>query len=226
MLRVVFIALILFCLNKATYAMDNDNLIVPGERVGLVNKNSTEAELLRVLPRKQVERTVYYEGEGGYRCASKLFPNTNKEMIIVWQSDTEEIAELSNSKTDKQITQENCIKKPSFRNPEFIMLQGKTLWKTKENITVGMDLATIENITKSPVSFNICGCDIDGNIYQGLLNKMSGHLDDQNNPNISDIYYNSDSDKKNKDIISSDKLSKEQKHKIFLDKIYVVFSEK
>ncbi len=61
-----------------------DRLIVPGERIGFITKNTTEAELQQLLPKEQIERSAYYEGEGSYRCATKLFAKTAKEMTIVW----------------------------------------------------------------------------------------------------------------------------------------------
>ena len=94
----------------------DDNLIIPGERVDMITKDTTEAELIAKLGKGNVRRVVDDTwGDGERRCVTWVFPNQDKELVIFWkewQSDYMNESEIK-----------SCFMVPAFQKIESIMLQ-------------------------------------------------------------------------------------------------------
>ena len=120
------IALLLsLVLNENTKA--NNRLIIPNEKFGEITANSSERGLILLYGRSNVLKDSVSLGEGIYEKGTKIFPNTNDEITITWKD------------------------KKNKKNPQFIELRGeKSNWKTKEGITLGTSLKTLEIFNGSP----------------------------------------------------------------------------
>lgn len=163
---VAFIVLSLcsFVSAKAADSLD-DNLIIPGERVGFLTKDITEEKLKALLPANQMKRVLYDVGEGEYHCATEIFPNSQKTVVIIWSSDKT----LYEPYKDAEQSQKQCDAVPALTEPKFVEIDsGSTFWKTREGIGIGMNLEELESAHKAPITFSICECDFFGNVINGL----------------------------------------------------------
>jgi hypothetical protein len=84
--------------NKATEAYDR--LIVPGERVGPIKADDSEATIIAKIGGEQVERGDFMLGEGESIRVTYLFPSTENELILLWdQEDFKTLREIRIRKT-------------------------------------------------------------------------------------------------------------------------------
>lgn len=127
-------------------AAQKDFVIVPGERVGLIRANTTEAEVEQYYGVDNIKIQEVPIAEGDVREGVLLFPGTKNELEIVW-----DIA-------------------ANFGQPDFIRIsQDDTDWKTQEGITVGTTLEALEKINGKPFKFYGFGWD-----YGGLVTNWNG----------------------------------------------------
>ncbi len=123
-----------------------DFVIVPGERVGLIRANTTEAEAEQYYGIDNIKMQEVPIAEGDAREGVLIFPGTKNELEIVW-----DIA-------------------ANFGQPDFIRIsQDDTDWKTQEGITVGTTLEALEKINGKPFKFYGFGWD-----YGGLVTNWNG----------------------------------------------------
>ena len=72
-----------------------DLLIVPGERIGPVKANDSEASIIKRIGGDKVERGEFMVGEGEAVEATYLFPSTENELILLWdQEDFQTLREV------------------------------------------------------------------------------------------------------------------------------------
>ena len=121
--------------------------IVPGVRVGAITKNVSESELKKIYGSKNVKSDTIGLGEGETIPGTVIFPNDkNRRIEIVWKD-----------KVKKKL-------------PDFIQLFGeKSLWKTKEGISLGTSLKNLEKINGKP--FVLAGFEWD---YSGTVTSWKG----------------------------------------------------
>lgn len=102
--------------------------IVPGVSVGEITARTSKADLIRIYGSKNVRDAKIGLGEGEAVPGTVIFPNIpSKKLEIVWKD------------------------KKSKKSPEFIQLYGdKSLWKTKEGISLGTSLKELEKINGKP----------------------------------------------------------------------------
>ena len=111
----------------------NDRLIVPGERVGPINWQTTFEDLVACFGRDQVVVDQINTGEGDTELGVVVFPkDPEKRLDIVWRYPEEQ------------------------RWPSEISIYGtKSEWKTKEGVTLGTTLRELEVLNTMP--FHLVG---------------------------------------------------------------------
>lgn len=163
MKNIIQILLILFLLNScsnepkkdvlketkaATKAVTKDVSKIEYPLDSLLSFNSEKA--LKKVYGKHVKRSVGYypEGMGEYKN-TLLFPDSKNEVEFVWEDDS-----------------------LYYNKLQYIRLTGKdTDWKTKEGITIGTDMKTLETLNKQPFAF--FGLEWD---YSGAIDFKDGYL--------------------------------------------------
>ncbi len=157
----------------AEAASQTDNLIVPGERVGILTPAITETELKRVLPENQIRRILYDVGEGEYHCATEVFPNSEKAATIIWGSDKA----LYEPYKDGDASQKRCDAVPPLYDAQFVAIEKSSFyWRTVNGIGAGMNLMQLEKANHAPITFSICECDYGGNVMNWNKGKFSPNL--------------------------------------------------
>ncbi len=113
---------------------------------------NSEDELKRVFGDNIKRSTGYYpEGMGEYNN-TLLFPDSKNEIEFVWADDS-----------------------LTFSGLLYFQLHGKnTNWKTKDGITIGSNLKTLEELNGKPFTFFGLGWD-----FSGMINWQKGHLEDR-----------------------------------------------
>lgn len=113
----------------------------------------SEAALKKVYG-EYVKRSVGYYPEGmGEYSNTLLFPDSKNQVEFVWEDDSLQYNKL-----------------------QYIRLSGEqTDWKTKEGITIGTDMKTLETLNKRPFAF--FGLEWD---YSGVIDWKDGHLAERN----------------------------------------------
>lgn len=141
--------LIAFILFNLSFQNKNVKLISPNKSFGAITASVSEKELIKIYGQKNVIKDSIGIGEGQFEFGTKLFPNSIDEVTITWKNKKDRV------------------------NPKLVEIKGeKTNWKTKEGITLGTDLKTLEKLNKN--SFNLLGFGWD---YQGTItNWNNGNL--------------------------------------------------
>lgn len=145
MKKVYFFLLLSFLFFSCQNEQYGDRLIVPGERVGLIDKNKSMDDLIELYGKKNTKKKSIGVGEGEEKPGLVIFPNTSDEIEVVW-----------NKKKDP--------------NPAFIRIgQENTAWKTASGISIGTTLNQLEEINGRPFTFY--GFEWD---YAGLVTDWNG----------------------------------------------------
>ncbi len=128
----------------------DDLLLVPGERVGMITATTTEADLEAMYGAENLKMERIAVAEDNEREGVILFPGTNKEVEIIWQTATSE------------------------GTPAFVRIsKDSTVWKTEDGITIGSTLEELEKVNGTP--FQFYGFEWD---YSGLVtNWKDGKFD-------------------------------------------------
>lgn len=128
-LSILFVAAVVVAANSQiiTLANANDWLIVPGSRVGPIDKNTSEMELRRLFGEKNVLREDIGLGEGETEPGTIVFPNSDGRLAILWKDQGQR------------------------QTPKEIRLNGdKTRWKTGKGISLGTSLKELEKLNGRP----------------------------------------------------------------------------
>jgi len=140
-LIIVFVVLLLsVALWKAL--SPEDDLIVPGKRVGRVKANSNEQELIQLYGKQNVIRDTIHVCDGYDGPGTIVYPNDELHKLeIIWK--------------DKQ----------NFRNPDCVIIRGsRSVYRTSEGITLGTSMKELEKLNGK--SFTFYGFEWD---FQGLV---------------------------------------------------------
>ncbi len=102
--------------------------IVPGVKVGAITAKVSESDLKKIYGSQNVKSDEIGLGEGDSAPGTVIFQNDpTRKLEIVWKNE----------------------KMKKF--PKFIQLWGeKSLWKTKQGISLGTDLKTLERLNGKP----------------------------------------------------------------------------
>ncbi len=115
---------------------------VPGEKVGLINKNFTEADIIKAYGKENVNRQEISMGEGEVATSTVVYPNTDNEIFISWQLD-----------------------KPFQVITEILIENEKSPWGTSQGVSIG---STLEELVKiNGKDFQFAGFEWD---YSGYTN--------------------------------------------------------
>ena len=131
-------------------------VIIPGEQVGTIRANSTEAELMAMLGKENVTiHDTIYVGEGATEPGTTLFKGTPDEVQILW------------------------VDKKAFARPEAVIVRpatdkpgtvGKvTQWSTADGLKIGTTLKDVEKLNGKP--FSLYGFSWD---YGGTVSNWQG----------------------------------------------------
>lgn len=121
-----------------------DYIIVPGERVGLMTKYTSEPELKRIYGRDNVVKKDVYVGEGMSEPGTIIFPHDKKKVLsVLWKDSSRKL--ISDIRIDSKFTK----------------------WRTSNGITIGTSLKEIEHINKRPVVMTGFGWDYSGTLIHG-----------------------------------------------------------
>ncbi|HMO41126.1 MAG TPA: hypothetical protein PKC76_16280 [Saprospiraceae bacterium] len=133
--------------------LENDFLIVPGERVGIITGETTEETVEDFFGQENVKITSLYMGEEAEREGVVVFPGTENEIEIVW--------ELA----------------ANIGRPAFVRLNKEnSAWKTKQGVRVGMTLEALEAINGQPFTFYGFEWDFGGLVTDWNNGKLSPYL--------------------------------------------------
>ncbi len=119
--------------------------IVPGKSFGPVDQSTSRSDLDQFFGASNVEEGTLYIGEGFCVPATIVFPGTDNELTVAWQSpEHDNVAMLR-------------VEKPGGR------------WSTAEGIRVGTTVAQLEELKGEPIEFGGFGWDYGGGAdWQGL----------------------------------------------------------
>jgi hypothetical protein len=133
-------------------AQENDWLIVPGKRVGLITATATRADITRIFGAKNVEEDEIQTSDMASEVGTKVFwSQPDVALAIFWMSDT---ADAHIRRIRVCATQE---------------LPGKCRWHTSEAITLGTSLKELERLNGH--AFRVNGFDWG---VGGLITSWSG----------------------------------------------------
>jgi hypothetical protein len=131
----------------------NDFVVIPGERVGMITGNTTEAALLELYGKENVQIQSVPIAEGDAQEGVVLFPNTPNAIEIIWETATSE------------------------GTPAFVRIgNDSTEWQTPEGITVGTSLEKLEEVNGKPFIFNGFEWDYGGLVTDWQAGKLSKNL--------------------------------------------------
>jgi len=148
---------LVFVLMSWPTAAQESRLIVPGERVGPVAEETSEAELIAQLPTEQVRRVLYSLGEGAAGCGTEIFSGTDDVVVIGWWGDDVEY-ELDNAADLAE-----CQSRQGFVRPGSVMIETSAgNWHTDAGIRLGMTLSDLARLGGEPISVSVCPCDFGG----------------------------------------------------------------
>jgi len=119
---------------------------VPGEKVGLINKNATEADIIKAYGQENVSRQEISMGEGEVVTSTVIFPKTDNEIFVSWQLD-----------------------KPFQVITEVLIENEKAPWGTSQGVSIGTTLEELIEINGK--DFKFAGFEWD---YSGYTNDWQG----------------------------------------------------
>ena len=139
-----------------------DNTIVLGKRVGLIKPGMTVTDIGRAYGQQNLKLQKIPGAEGEEIDGAKLFPDTDRELVIVWDPDNDK----------KQVV--------------FDIRVVGTAWKFDNGLKAGMTIAEVEKINGKP--FKIAGFEWD---YGGYANfeggKLAGKVSIRFNPSTENV---------------------------------------
>lgn len=140
--------------------LTDDALILPGERVGLINATTTERDLMQLLPVGQVRRTLRWIGDGFYRCATEAFVGTDRALAIFWENASDEVED------DSEATRQACEALTGLARPVLIEISGEVSpfspWRTRQGIGIGGSLGDLARLTRDDIAVSACPCEFGG----------------------------------------------------------------
>lgn len=137
---------------------------IPGKKVGLINKNFTEADIIKAYGKENVTRQTISMGEGEMATSTVLFPKTDNEIFISWQLD-----------------------KPFEVITEVLIENEKSPWSTNQGVNIGTTLEELIKINGRDFKFAGFEWDYSGytNDWQdGLIAKSLAVFLEPDNPDV------------------------------------------
>jgi hypothetical protein len=145
------IAFTLFFFFQIVYSQPkNDFILTPCVGNEILNPNTLEKDLIKIVGKKNVERVERWYAEGTERVVgSVFFKNTPQSFFIKWKDTV------------------------NFKNPEWIEIHGdKSIWEIDNGIKIGLELKDLVKLNGKQFTFS--GFDWD---YGGFANFEKGNLE-------------------------------------------------
>ncbi|WP_247236210.1 hypothetical protein [Telluribacter sp. SYSU D00476] len=132
----------------------NDFYAIPGEKVGNVVPQSTEANLIEHLGAENVRRDTIYIGEGEYRIGTTLFKGTPDEAQILWKDTV------------------------NWARPELVRIIPATQpqnsqWQVQGGVHIGATLKETERLNGKPFELYGFGWDYGGTVVDWKGGKLT-----------------------------------------------------
>jgi hypothetical protein len=142
--------LVVLVLQSAYSQQKSDFVLTPCIGNSILNSKTSEAELVKIVGKKNVERVERWYAEGTERVVgSVFFKDTPQSFFIKWKDTV------------------------SFKNPEFIEIHGdKSLWELDNGIKIGTELKELVKLNGKHFTFS--GFDWD---YGGYAVFEKGNLE-------------------------------------------------
>ena len=131
--------------------LKHDWLIVPGVRVGPITARSSESGLRRYFGWENVAITQVDIGEGDTVTGTVIFPTEGaKTLEITWKD------------------------RDAGKYPDRVVIHGeRSLWRTRQGITLGISLTQIEALNGGPVTIAGFGWDYGGTVIDAADGKLT-----------------------------------------------------
>ena len=139
--------------------------VEPGVRMGVITRQTTEAELVKLLGKKHVRRAKIDTGEGATRTGTLVLPGTAEEVKLFWKGDAYRLPEYG------VITRIRAEPTPDWWKP--------TRWHTPEGITIGTTLAELVRLNGRGFRPHGLAWDYSGTVNswnEGALSRYGKHL--------------------------------------------------
>lgn len=132
----------------------NDFYVIPGQKVGNVHPESTEASLIEHLGVQNVRRDTIYIGEGEYRLGTTMFKGTPDEAQILWKDTA------------------------NWSRPELVRIIPATRpqnsqWEVEGGVRIGATLREIEQLNGRPFELYGFGWDYGGTVADWKGGKLT-----------------------------------------------------
>lgn len=127
------IPLIIFLVFQSNYSQQkSDFILTPCLGNGILNSKTSEAELVKIVGKKNVERVERWYAEGTERIiGSVFFKDTPQSFFIKWKDTI------------------------NFKNPEWIEIHGdKSLWELDNGVKIGTDLKELVKLNGKHFTFS------------------------------------------------------------------------
>ena len=125
---------------KQSRELSVDFLIIPGQQVGPIRAEASEASLIRLLGKANVVRDTIYTVEGQFEIGTTLYRHTADQAQVLWRDKTH------------FARPETVLIRPA-RDENNALLPGEpSRWTTADGLRVGSTLREVEKINGSPFS--------------------------------------------------------------------------
>lgn len=157
-MRNITCLLSLLCLTQLLniqVASAEDWIIEPGKSLGPITRDTSEQDLIKFFGAENVDQTTIDIGEGETQEVTEIFPDDPSKTATIFWLDTK--------------TRKTPIGISIHRIDSDNANQKEPMWKTKESITIGTSLKTIEKLNGKP--FRLLGFGWDNG---GMVNDCNG----------------------------------------------------
>ena len=151
--NLIFVAAVVFIslMPRLVISSDESWLIVPGAKVGPITAKTSEADLIQVYGKANVQSKDIEVGEGFTEPGTVIYPeNLTRTASIIWRD------------------------QKSKRFPNTITISGekKSAWKTVQGITIGTTLKELERSNGKPFFLLGPGQDYSGTVISWEKGKL------------------------------------------------------
>jgi len=139
--------------------------VEPGVRIGVITRQTTEAELVKLLGKRNVRRAKIDIGEGATRTGTLVLPGTAEEVKLFWKRDAYRLPEYG------VITRISAEPTPDWWKP--------TRWHTPDGITIGTKLAELVRLNGRDFRLHGLAWDHSGTVNswnEGALSRYGKHF--------------------------------------------------
>lgn len=138
-------------------------------RVGPVARDTSEV-VLQGQVGEQMRRVVFEAGNGQYRCATAIYPESSREAIVTWRDDND-----LRYRDDSVISQKDCQQQPPFNVVNSVIVRG-TDWRMDGDIGPGAKVSALLAVNRMPITFRVCQCEEAGKVLSWNSGSMPANI--------------------------------------------------